>query len=263
MKQRVIIAYDGSPDGKQALSLGNLLCRTFDAKPVIAYRGGERVAEMDQGYFKNMGNKSPARGLRMLTDQVRPIAVVVGSPAGGTSDRGTSSTENKRILAGTKCPVAVAPPASQALRGFSKICVAVNGTDASDRALDQAASMAHSLGVTLRIVSVLGSTHGSGKVPRSKLGKGRIDRATAILEDAARRVPPGVNIELEGLVGDPAEQLGRYSDGLDLMVVGSRGYGRFGRKLGRSVSSYLMEHARCPVLVTPESTTKRRSAAFA
>jgi nucleotide-binding universal stress UspA family protein len=263
MNQRVIIAYDGTADGKQALTLGNLLCRTFDAKPVIAYRGGERVSEMDRGYFKNTANKSPARGLKMLTDKVRPMAVVVGSPSSGSSDRGTSSSDNKRILAGTNCPVAVAPPASQALRGFSKICVAVNGHESSFTALDQAASMARFLGVGLRIVSVLGSAPGSGRKVRSNVSKARIDRATGILEDAARRVPADVRVELEGLVGDPAERLGEYSDGLDLMVVGTQGHGRFGRSLRRSVSTYLMEHARCPVLVTPDGPARQSRVSFA
>ena len=265
MKQRVIIAYDGSPDGKQALTLGNLLCRSFGAKPVIAYRGGERVSEMDQGYFRNTANKSPARGLQMLTDQVRPVAVVVGSPSGGSNSSGTSSSENKRILAAGNCPVAVAPPASLALRGFSKICVAVNGHDSAYRALGEAAKMARFLGVGLRIVSVLESASDSGRNGRSKLSKARIDRATGILEEAARRVPADVKVDLVGLVGNPAEELGRYSDGLDIMVVGSQGQGRFGRPLHRSVTSHLMEHARCPLLVTPEGTLKpkRYSVSFA
>ena len=263
MKQRVIIAYDGTPDGKQALTLGNLLCRNFDAKPVIAYRGGEPVSEMDQGYFRNTGNKSPARGLQMLTDKVRPMAIVVGSPSGGKSDVGTSSSDNKRILSGTNCPVAVAPPASQALRGFSSICVAVNGHKASYRALDQAASMARFLGVSLRIVSVLGSGS-SGRSSRSSLNQARVKRATRILEEAAGRVPADVKVELEGLVGDPAEQLGEYSTGQDLMVVGSQGHGRFGPSLRRGISSYLMEHTRCPLLVTPQgSPSQSRSVSFA
>ena len=262
MKQRVIIAYDGSPDGKQALTLGNLLCKTFDAKPVIAYRGGERVSEMDQGYFSNTGNKSPARGLEMLTDKVRPMAIVVGSP-GGNSDHVTSSSENRRILSTTKCPVAVAPPASQALRGFSRICVAVNGHRASYRALDQAASMARFLGVSLRIVSVLES--GSvGRTPNSSLNRARVKRATRILEEAAARVPADVNVELDGLVGDPAERLGEYSNDQDLMVVGSQANRRFGPSLRRGIPAYLMEHARCPLLVTPHgSPSESRSVSFA
>ncbi|MBK5233127.1 MAG: universal stress protein [Thermoleophilia bacterium] len=260
MKQRVIIAYDGSPDGKRALTLGNLICRAFDAKPVIAYRGGVQVPEMAKGYFKNTGHKSPTRGLRMLADQVRPMAVVVGCAPSENFGRSQAGCGGKRILKGGNCPIAVAPPEARPVKGLSAICVAVDGHGGSFRAIDEASSMARFLGVGLRIVSVLASAPTSRRKIKSVRNQARANHATRILEEAANRVPGDVKVELEGLVGDPAEKLGEYSEGFDLMVVGSQAHGRLGRPLHRSVSAYLMEHSRCPVLITPEKTPDRTMA---
>ena len=38
---------------------------------------------------------------------------------------------------------------------------------------------------------------------------------------------------------------------LDLLIVGSRGYGPIGRLFPGSVSRYLVRHATCPLLVLP------------
>jgi nucleotide-binding universal stress UspA family protein len=63
------------------------------------------------------------------------------------------------------------------------------------------------------------------------------------LDDAERRV----------VVGFPAERLAELADDEDaeLIVVGSRGRGRFKEAFLRSVSNSLVGVARCPVLIVP------------
>jgi len=51
--------------------------------------------------------------------------------------------------------------------------------------------------------------------------------------------------------GDAAEELLQASRGADVLVVGSRGGGGFARLLLGSVSSQVMHHAECPVVVIP------------
>jgi nucleotide-binding universal stress UspA family protein len=53
------------------------------------------------------------------------------------------------------------------------------------------------------------------------------------------------------VTGDPAEELVRASHDADLIVVGSRGSGGFGRLLLGSVGSQLTNHATCPVVIIP------------
>jgi nucleotide-binding universal stress UspA family protein len=51
--------------------------------------------------------------------------------------------------------------------------------------------------------------------------------------------------------GNPAEELVRASRDADMLVVGSRGSGGFGRLMIGSVSSQVTHHAACPVVVVP------------
>ena len=62
---------------------------------------------------------------------------------------------------------------------------------------------------------------------------------------------------VEGIVtyGGPREELVQVGKELDLLIVGSRGYGPIGRLFHGSVSRYLAGHATCPLLVLPRRTT--------
>jgi nucleotide-binding universal stress UspA family protein len=51
--------------------------------------------------------------------------------------------------------------------------------------------------------------------------------------------------------GNPAEELVRASRDADLLVLGSRGIGGFGKLMLGSVSSQVTHHAECPVVIVP------------
>ena len=53
--------------------------------------------------------------------------------------------------------------------------------------------------------------------------------------------------------GNPAEELVNASRDADMLVLGRRGSGGFGRLLMGSVSSQVTHHAVCPVLVIPST----------
>jgi nucleotide-binding universal stress UspA family protein len=55
-----------------------------------------------------------------------------------------------------------------------------------------------------------------------------------------------------GLAG---EELAAFGDQVDILVVGSRGYGPVKRLVLGSTSDYLERHARCPLLVLPRVAT--------
>ena len=62
-------------------------------------------------------------------------------------------------------------------------------------------------------------------------------------------------LRLERLVvgGAPAGALLAAAEGADLLVVGARGAGGFKGLLLGSISHYVANHARCPVVVIPHA----------
>jgi nucleotide-binding universal stress UspA family protein len=63
---------------------------------------------------------------------------------------------------------------------------------------------------------------------------------------------PEVTIVSLVVEGHAAAVLVERSEGADLLVVGTRGHGRFTGMLLGSVSEHCVIHARCPVLVVRE-----------
>jgi nucleotide-binding universal stress UspA family protein len=64
-------------------------------------------------------------------------------------------------------------------------------------------------------------------------------------------------VTVTAVLGDPAEELVNASRDADLLVVGSRGGGGFARLLMGSVSSRVLHHAVCPVVVVPGTAQPR------
>ena len=77
--------------------------------------------------------------------------------------------------------------------------------------------------------------------------------ARATLEAAVRALGGGALIEQQVIVGpDPASVIvDAVREKADLIVLGSRAYGPVRRALLGSVSTAVIRHAPCPVLVTP------------
>ena len=69
-------------------------------------------------------------------------------------------------------------------------------------------------------------------------------------KQARNRIPDDVPMEPLLLHGEPAEVLAEAASELDLLLIGSRGYGPVKGTLLGSVSARLMAAAPCPVMVT-------------
>ncbi|MDT0168837.1 universal stress protein [Pseudarthrobacter sp. BRE9] len=139
---------------------------------------------------------------------------------------------------------------------IARIVVGVDGSEASLEALRQAQRLATPLGAKVQGIACW-------EYPQVYSGyvmmgiEGFEEGARRILDEAMEQVfgadmPANVTSTL--VRGHPREALIDASREADMIVVGRRGHGGFGGLLLGSVSSAIVAHAHCPVLVvhTPE-----------
>ncbi|ELZ94850.1 stress response protein [Haloferax mucosum ATCC BAA-1512] len=143
--------------------------------------------------------------------------------------------------------------------------VAVDGSEASDRALDYALTMAEPQGATVTIVHsveprilveggeepVAGLAASGDRIVAESLEDAEM-RAERVLEKAVERATDaGVEATSELLYGDPVEALPTYADDVDAdgIFVGHRGLSKRYEGLVGSVAKELVERSSCPVTV--------------
>lgn len=140
---------------------------------------------------------------------------------------------------------------SEAVEG-GRIVVGVDGSDPSENALREGARLAEHLGASLEAVMcwedpVLYENYRAGDDPEDFRQGGRELLETALTDVFGDRRPANLTTRL--VRGQAASRLLEESEGATLLVVGRRGSGGvLGLVLG-SVSSALVAHAKCPVLV--------------
>ena len=145
---------------------------------------------------------------------------------------------------------------------MSGIVVGVDGSEHSHLALGWALHEAAQRRVPLTVVSVrqlpvrpATDIYWAGPdLPGDGLGEDVQRQAAERLQEFVDKVAADTaenvaSITVTAVLGDPAEELIRASRDADLLVVGSRGSGGFARLLLGSVSSKVVHHAACPVVV--------------
>ena len=281
-KRKVLIGYDGTPEGEDALGLGQLLSKALGATPVVTTvirhpRHGATdsefeaaVAEFSEELFatarerlkgmevveRPVVNNSRPAAIYELADWEKPDLIVIGSTRQGPAGRVVVGTLGGALLSGIHSGVAVAPRGyANAERALDRIGVAVDGSSESWRALSAAATLAERAKAPLQVLSVMEEPHyvlGGLLSPlnQEEYREYKEKEWEGVYEEAARRVP-SVSSESKLLHGEPAESLASAAQHLDLLLVGSRGYGPVKGALLGSVSSKLMATAPCPVIVLP------------
>jgi nucleotide-binding universal stress UspA family protein len=148
---------------------------------------------------------------------------------------------------------------------MKEIMVAIDGSQGSSAAVDEAVELAGALDADLVFVSVrkppsslLGSPYYQCHLARD-LGFARatIDAAVNKADEA------GLEAHGELLEGDPVDEILSFADnhGAELLVMGSRGHGALAGALLGSVSSAVVQHANVPVLITKQDPRRQRRAA--
>jgi nucleotide-binding universal stress UspA family protein len=145
------------------------------------------------------------------------------------------------------------------------IIVGIDGSDHSRHALEWAIREAAVRHTPLTVLTVqkpasTGSSWGaSAAVPYAypydeDLAKQALKMAQEETDRTLEKASPGfrpTSVTVKAVTGLPAEALLRAAEGADMLVVGPRGAGGFERLLLGSVSTQVIHHASCPVVVIP------------
>ncbi|HEY1277404.1 MAG TPA: universal stress protein [Thermoleophilaceae bacterium] len=277
----VIAGFDGNPQGRDALVLAASLARALGERLLVAtiYDVREAIPDRHVPAVRDLAEATAREGVGELGDEIEaePIAapgrstphglhelaesegataVVVGSTHRGAFGRVLAGNVASHLLTSSPCAVVVAPRglARQGVPTLSRIGVAFDGGSESWIALQAACAIAVRAGATLRLIRALEPLISLPETPVETEELLAAQRAQARLE--VERATASISEQLEPdarlIVGDPVHVLEREAhDGLDLLVLGSRGYGPVRRVLLSSVSGELVRLAACPLIVVP------------
>ncbi|MFC4071514.1 universal stress protein [Actinoplanes subglobosus] len=280
----VIVGVDGGASSTDALTLAGWAARTLEAPLVVAAvhpapsaigsgrvdaewisdRRGAAERALDQARtlagpadYRVIASSSAAHGLHDLAEQLAATLIVVGSAAAAPKARTFAGSTAERLLAGSVCPVAVAPTGMPSPPGeLGRIGVAYVDTPDGRAALATAARLAARTRTPLRLITVV--ARGDAARPfllGTDAERAFLDTARESYEEALRRASESVAdipVEWELRSGDVVESLADLDD-VDVLFCGSRGYGPTRRVLLGGVSARLVRRARRPIVVVPRA----------
>ncbi len=272
----VLVGVDGSPTGRDAITLGDLLCapdgqltlahvlltttptfRNYHSTPAWAkFRAmleRERQATGATADLTGMASSSVGNGLHQLAEDCAADLLVVGSCSRGVAGRVLVGDNTRGALNGASCPVAVAPHGyADRPSCIRTIGVAYNNTPEAEAALAVARNLAVRYSAAVRALTVVAPGSG-GAGYWEGVSAGPSGMTEAVTQAANDRLQSLEGVDGQVAVGGPGEQLTAFTNQVDLLVVGSRSYGRLRRLMLGSTSAHLAHTARCPLLVLPRS----------
>lgn len=278
---RLLVAIDGKQGGEDAAQLARVLSANADdphlrlvtilftgALPMqyallpegeasklgeMAEHARERVAGLPVESLVYSGG-SPAAILTEVAEQDEFDVIVVGSPHRGAIGRVLIGSTATSLLNGAPADVAVAPKgyAETTHEPFRRIAVGYDGSPEADAALRRAETLAEAAQAQLQVVTVVSPPVATAPMASGVYAPQFPPDPEEVIAKGVDSVEPRLGVEGVRLDGDPAMELIRHcEENVDLLVLGSRGYGPIARVLLGSVSRRVAADAPCPLLVVP------------
>jgi nucleotide-binding universal stress UspA family protein len=278
----ILIGIDGSERSEDAIAFGRQLASVSSGDVIVACAGhcedalhsardmGDRLlgVSTDRVTVRVVADASPARALHDLAEAEHAAIVVVGSTHTGGLGRVAPGSTGERLLHGAPCAVAVVPGGyqSRAEDPIRRVGLAYDASEEARAAVTGAVELTRALDAELEVVGIV-STAGAAATMRGPSFR-------AMRKDLERSVQQGLASLMAGLgadvtatshrlVGDPAELLSARTADLDLLLMGSRGYGPLRSVLVGGVSGAVTRGAQCPVIVVPRGVEAPLGTLFA
>jgi nucleotide-binding universal stress UspA family protein len=287
--QEVVIGYEPTPQGEDALALGAMLCKVLVARPLIAtalpfsstamgWENLEESLEVDTSEMlavardrlsdldpvsRAVASRSPADGLTRLAEETDALLIVVGSCHRGPIGRVVFGSTTEQLMRRASAPVAVAPRdfATRASKPLLRFAVAYDGSIDSVRALETGIALAERTHGSLSVLHAVEPLPlGYGTRAALVAGEDPFDKRE-ILEEGPRRVPAGLSVTGRLLDGEPSREIAKAARDYDLLVLGSQGHGPLLRIALGNVSGPLARQAPCPIMVLPRGARAIAAAA--
>src|SRR5919106_262327 len=184
MARRVLIGYDGTPEGEDALALGRLLAPLLGAELEAASvkalphphpRSQASRARLEEEARRTLAgladdglrrravvSSSPAKGLFELAEDEEADLLVVGSSHHSGLGAVLAGSVGRALLQGAPCPVALAPRGyhGRDVDRLRVLGVGYDGSPQAQRALDGAIELGQAAEATLRVIGALTPVEG-------------------------------------------------------------------------------------------------------
>lgn len=268
MFERMIVAFDGTDTALDGLVLSTGLAKALGSSVTVVYvydeelsassreaarelaehadavlaGAREHLSQAPAVSFCALAASSPARGLHELARSKQAELIVLGSRRLGPRTKTALGAISEDVLRAAPCAVAVAPRGYHSQGGLvpQRIGVGWIPTEEGERMLEMCCRIARATGGSVEVVT---TTSAIGTLPSLE------DRARSAVAGVAKALGGKVEITVSAGVGKAAEELIARSRDMDLIVLGSRGYGPPRTMLFGSVSSRVVPEAQCPVMI--------------
>jgi len=256
MFARVLVGVDGDASGRDAIAVARLLVGAgrrlslVHVHELTPWRGAsgaygpdedqeslallerERDATGVDADLLTVTASSVGRGLHYLAERERADLLCVGSSERSFAGRVLIGDVTRAALIGAPCAVVVAPfGCAQAGTSIRRVGVGYDGSPESEDALTVARDLASHHGATLTALMVF--------------------TRTEAIEEGERELASLDGVEGKVATGSPGEELAAFSAEVDILIVGSRGYGPIRSLMFGSTAVHLASNAACPLLVLP------------